>query len=56
MFSGGCKSTVSEIISDNLMPCFEDEKGNLTSPDMILNIHSFATRRSMGILFEGLIS
>ena len=51
VFSGGCKATVSRIIPDHRMPYFEDG----TKPDMIMNIHSLTTRRSMGILFEGLI-
>ncbi len=50
--SGGCKATISTILPDYKMPYFEDG----TQPDMIFNIHSICTRRSMGILFEGLVS
>ena len=50
VFSGGCKSTINDICRDDRMPSFEDG----TYPDMIFNIHSLSTRRSMGILFEGL--
>jgi len=46
--SGGCKGTISNIIEDNLFPYFSDQ----TQPDMILNIHSLATRRSLGLLFD----
>ena len=50
VFSGGCKATISKILPSSRMPYFDDG----TQPDMILNIHSLATRRPMGILFEGL--
>ncbi len=52
VYSGGCKSIINEIIRDDRMPYFE----NGTYPDMIFNIHSLGTRRSLGILFEGLIT
>ena len=52
VFSGGCKATISAIIRDDKIPYFEDG----SQPDMIMNIHSLATRRSMGILFEGVIT
>ena len=51
MFSGGCKATISRILEDEKVPFFSDG----TQPDIIMNIHSLITRRSMGILFEGLI-
>ena len=44
--------TVSRILPNDRMPRFSDG----TFPDMILNIHSLITRRSLGMLYEGLIN
>ena len=52
VFTGGCKCTIAAIMRDDKMPYFEDG----SQPDVIMNIHSFANRRPMGILFEGIIS
>lgn len=52
VFSGGCKATIARILPDNKIPFFEDG----TQPDALFNIHTLATRRSLGLLFEGIIT
>jgi hypothetical protein len=48
----GQKGIISLILPDHKMPYFKDNDGNLSTVDLIMNPHTFPSRKTMGQLKE----